>query len=199
MPLHDKGQGENSPSDIQNFSAEAALKDGSIIKIRTIRSDDQEKMKAFFESLSRETLRLRFMALTRIPSQDELTKLVTVDFSKNMLIVATVTTVEGEEIVAEARYALDSKTNLAETAILVADQWRRKGIGTLMLAKLAGIAKKRGIKGFYAEVAVDNTTLFRLLDSVEAKGIDIKRVYTYQAILLTVMFPEKSIEEILKG
>ena len=122
---------------------------------------------------------------------------IDVDFSKNMLIVATISAGQNEQIIAEARYALDPKTNLAETAIIVADEWRRKGIGTLMLAKLAGVAKRRGIRGFYAEVAVGNTPLFQLLDSVEAKGVDIKRSYTYQAILLTVIFPEKSFEEIL--
>ena len=49
-------------------------------------------------------------------------------------------------------YYLDTKTNLAEVAFVVRDQWQNHGIGTFLLKHLMRIARRNGIRGFTAEV-----------------------------------------------
>jgi RimJ/RimL family protein N-acetyltransferase len=66
--------------------------------------------------------------------------------------VCTVPSVSGEQLVAIAQYFLDPKTQAAEVAFVVQDEWQKKGMGTLLLDYITHIAKKRGVKRFYAKV-----------------------------------------------
>ncbi len=65
----------------------------------------------------------------------------------------------GEEIIAVGRYYLDPKTNRAEVAFLVRDDWQNRGIGSFILKHLVIIAKRNGIAGFTAEVLRDNKAM----------------------------------------
>ncbi len=66
--------------------------------------------------------------------------------------------VEGrEEIVAVGRYAVGPETNMAETALLVRDDWQGRGIGTWLQKYLIEIVKSRGIIGFTSRVLEENT------------------------------------------
>ena len=55
-----------------------------------------------------------------------------------------------------AHYLKDPRTNYAETAFLVRDDWQDKGIGKFLLDKLGEIARQHGITGFTADVLADN-------------------------------------------
>jgi len=63
---------------------------------------------------------------------------------------------KSDEIIAAGRYYLDPKTNRAEVAFVVRDQWQNRGIGTFMLRWLTTIARANGIAGFTAEVLREN-------------------------------------------
>jgi RimJ/RimL family protein N-acetyltransferase len=58
--------------------------------------------------------------------------------------------------VAIAEYFLDPKTQAAEVAFLVQDEWQQKGMGTFLLDYITKIAKQRGVKRFYAKVLPNN-------------------------------------------
>jgi len=75
-----------------------------------------------------------------------------IDPRTEVCILATVPEAYGEDIIAVGRYYLDPKTNRAEVAFVVQDNWQRKGIGTYMLNHLIKIARRSGISGFTAEV-----------------------------------------------
>jgi len=71
-------------------------------------------------------------------------------------IVGTLPEAYGEEIIAVGSYYLDQKTNLAEVAFVVSDDWQNHGIGTFLLKHLMRIARRNGIRGFTAEVLTEN-------------------------------------------
>jgi GNAT superfamily N-acetyltransferase len=48
------------------------------------------------------------------------------------------------------------KTQAAEVAFLVQDEWQNKGMGTFLLNYLTKIAKQRGVKELYAKVLPAN-------------------------------------------
>jgi len=113
-------------------------------------------MRELFYALSRQTIYYRFFQyLKRIP-QRELQRFVFIDHRSEVAIVGTLPETYGEEIIAVGRYYLNQKTNRAEVAFVVRDEWQHRGIGTFLLNYLMTIAKGNGISGFSAEVLAEN-------------------------------------------
>jgi L-amino acid N-acyltransferase YncA len=64
--------------------------------------------------------------------------------------------------VAQACYFIDPGTNLAETAFMVHPQWQGSGLGTALQQRMAEHARRRGVRGFVAEILADNEKMIRL-------------------------------------
>ncbi|MCE5254233.1 MAG: GNAT family N-acetyltransferase [Actinomycetia bacterium] len=135
------------------------LDDGTLITFRAMNPTDEPATRDLFYSLSQETVYYRYMShMKRIPRK-QLQNFVYVDHRNEVAIVGTVPEAHGEEIIAIGRYYLDPKTNRAEVAFVVRDDWQRRGIGTFIMKHLANIAKRNGIAGFTAEVLRDNKAM----------------------------------------
>jgi RimJ/RimL family protein N-acetyltransferase len=140
----------------QELRSSFILDDGTQIHFRPIHPTDLPGMKDLFYALSQQTLYYRFMqAIQRVP-QRQIQNFVFVDHRNDVAIVGTLTEAQGEEIVAVARYFLDPKTNRAEVAFIVRDDWQRRGIGSHLLRVLTTTARRNGIHGFTAEVLKEN-------------------------------------------
>jgi acyl-CoA hydrolase/GNAT superfamily N-acetyltransferase len=128
------------------------LDDGTLISFRSMNPTDEPGTRDLFYSLSQETIYYRYMSnMKRIPRK-QLQNFVYVDHRSEVAIVGTVPEAHGEEIIAIGRYYLDVKTNRAEVAFVVRDDWQKRGIGGFIMKHLAVIAKRNGIAGFTAEV-----------------------------------------------
>jgi acyl-CoA hydrolase/GNAT superfamily N-acetyltransferase len=132
------------------------LDDGTLISFRPIHPTDEPATRDLFYSLSQETVYYRYMShMKRIPRK-QMQNFVYVDHRNEVAVVGTVPDASGEEIIVIGRYYLDPKTNRAEVAFVVRDDWQNKGIGGFVLKHLVNIAKRNGIAGFTAEVMRDN-------------------------------------------
>ena len=90
-------------------------------------------------------------------------KLTNVDYEQNLAIVAVVPGTEGtEEIIGIAQYFLDPKTQMAEVAFIVQDEWQDKGMGAVLLDYLTRIAVDRNVKKFYATVLPINKSMLTI-------------------------------------
>src|SRR5690606_22863871 len=69
---------------------------------------------------------------------------------------------ELDHLVAVARYDLDPKTNLAECAFVVHDDFQNQGIGTKLLHLLMDYARSRQIEGFTAQVLARNARMLHV-------------------------------------
>ena len=67
---------------------------------------------------------------------------------------------------AVARYGRQPGAEVAEIAVVVADDWHRDGLARLLLERLARVARLRGIGSFQATVLGDNAGAIRLVKSV---------------------------------
>src|SRR3990170_6124782 len=143
------------------------LRDGTTVTIRAIRPDDPPRLQALFLRLSAESIYLRFLEQRRSISDREAERLATVDYDRQMAIVATRQDApHGEEyIIGVARYAaIDSPTHdSAEAAIVVEDAYQGKGLGKLLADRLVTYARARGIHTFVAEVSVDNARMMNFI------------------------------------
>ena len=81
-------------------------------------------------------------------------------------------TVDGE-IVGEGRYHRAVGTTTAEVAMVVADDWQGRGIGSALSDRLAGLARLRGIDSFGGTMLADNDAARRLLRAV-APSADLR-------------------------
>jgi RimJ/RimL family protein N-acetyltransferase len=70
-------------------------------------------------------------------------------------------------LIAVARFVrLHDDPDAAEVAIVVADDWQRRGLGSALAAELAASARELGIRRFTATMASDNVPAHRLLEKL---------------------------------
>ena len=144
----------------------AVLKDGTAVSIRPIHPTDEPLVRELLYTLSQETIYYRFMShIHRFPRK-QIQHFVFINHRTDVAIVATVPSSHGEDIIGVGRYYLDEKTNYAEVAFVVHDQWQNRGIGTALLETLVAIARKNGISGFTAEVLRNNKPMQAVLSKI---------------------------------
>jgi acyl-CoA hydrolase/GNAT superfamily N-acetyltransferase len=147
------------------------LENGTLVKFRAMNPTDEPGTRDLFYSLSQETVYYRYMShMKRIPRK-QLQNFVYVDHRNEVAIVGTVPEAHGEDIIAIGRYYLDQKTNRAEVAFVVRDDWQKQGIGSFIMKHMANIAKRNGIAGFTAEVMRDNKPMQAVINHSGMKVI----------------------------
>ncbi|MBN1435639.1 MAG: GNAT family N-acetyltransferase [Sedimentisphaerales bacterium] len=156
-----EGKIKTSPGE---YRATHLLDDGVQVNFRNIAPTDEPLMRELFYDLSQQTIYYRFMQeLKRIPAK-QVQDFVYIDHRTDVAIVGTLPEAHGEDIIAIGRYYLDKKTNRAEVAFVVRDQWQNRGIGHFLLKELMTTAKGHGIGGFTAEVLPENKAMQHVLN-----------------------------------
>ena len=132
------------------------LEDGTQVTFRPVHPTDEASMRELHYALSQDTIYYRFMTRIQRFTHKEILNYVYIDHRRDVAIVGTVPEAHGEEMIAVGRYYLDEKTNRAEVAFTVRDEWQGRGIGHALFDHLVTIAKRAGIAGFTAEVLREN-------------------------------------------
>lgn len=132
------------------------LDDGTKINFRPIHPTDEPKMKDLLYTLSQDAVYSRFMTHVQRFPYKQVKDFVFIDHRKEVAIVGILPEAHGEDIIAVGRYYLDPRTNRAEVAFVVRDEWQGRGIGKFLFRHLTTIAKRHGITGFTAEVLRNN-------------------------------------------
>jgi GNAT superfamily N-acetyltransferase len=144
---------------------QAVLPDGSVVALRLAVPDDRDELARFFHCLSRESLHRRFFG----PVEPSVRLLDTFCASSHpehaATMVALVAAGGVTRAVAVASYfRIDAAT--AEVAFAVEDRFQGHGIGTVLLDRLAALARARGFTRFEAVTLPDNTRMLAMfLDS----------------------------------
>ncbi|MFH2009119.1 MAG: GNAT family N-acetyltransferase [bacterium] len=132
------------------------LRDGTQLNFRSVHPTDESGMRDLFHHLSQQALYNRFMHRMSSVSRKQIQELVHIDHRSEVAIVGTLPEAHGEDLIALGAYYLDPRTNRAEVAFVVRDEWQHRGVATFMLRYLAGVARRNGIQGFTAEVLAQN-------------------------------------------
>ncbi|MFP4560679.1 MAG: GNAT family N-acetyltransferase [Thiohalorhabdus sp.] len=140
------------------------LADGTEIVIRPIRPEDAEIEQEFVRNLSEQSKYFRFMRTLHELTQEMLVRFTQIDYDREMAFIA-VTERGGKEVeLGVARYTVNPDGESCEFAIVVADEWRRKGIGTRLAQTLLETAKERGLKVMEGEMLSNNTEMRALAE-----------------------------------
>jgi len=130
--------------------------DGSIVQIRPIDSTDATLLREFVGSLSFETRYLRFMGAIKELSSQAIDRLTRVDHWREAALIAVVNYHGADRIVGVARYAMNADDETCDFAIVVADNWQRRGLGSRLLTLLGHTASARGLTRIGGEVLAIN-------------------------------------------
>ena len=126
-------------------------------------TSDAEALRRMFFRLSPDTVYRRFFRPVKEPNARVIQYLVSVDHADREALVAEV----GGEIVAVARYDRSRERGSdAEVAIVVEDEWQRRGLGHRLMRRLASLACERGIDAFTADVLGGNRDAVHLVRSL---------------------------------
>jgi RimJ/RimL family protein N-acetyltransferase len=159
------------------------------VAIRPIEPGDRDAFAAAFERLSEESRYRRFLSPHDPLSEAELHYLTEVDHHDHEALVAV--DPDTGDGVGVARYVRDlQRSDSAEIAVAVADDWQGRGVGTELLHRLADRAREEGIARFTALVLADNRPMMQLLgDLGEARVVDEGQ----GAVELAVDLPERAL------
>ena len=148
--------------DARNFAVERTLRNGVAVTIRAARADDRERVADAFRRLDRESVYTRFFAFKHELSVAELARIGAMDFSSDVMLVATIAATDGEVVIGSARYIADAPSDGprdAEVSFTVEEDYQGLGLAGRLLTHLVAIARHSGIERFTADVLPGNAPM----------------------------------------
>src|SRR5690348_5266446 len=134
------------------------------VHLRPIVPEDEPLLHEAVASMSERTVYFRFFSPIKRMSDALAHRLAVVDYNDRFALVATTTRPAGKgRIVGVARYDRAPQTDVAEVAVAVIDEFQRRGLGSVLLAELARVAKTHGISTFQLIVLPENREMLGLL------------------------------------
>ena len=130
--------------------------DGSVVRIRPLREDDEPGLEAMNDRVSDRSIYLRFLGISRTLAGEHAHHLAT-GHDGHVALVA----VYDDRLVGVASYE-PLRIGEAEMAFLLEDSVHGRGIGTLLLEQLAAVARENGIARLRADTLAENAGMLRV-------------------------------------
>ena len=132
------------------------------LRVRPTRPEDIGLMAAIFDGLSPGSRLARYLIPKRKLTTAELRYFTDVDHHDHEALIA-VTRVRGEAV-GVARYVRSPEDRTsADVAVEVVDDWQGRGVGSMLVARLALRARCEGITAFTPLMSADNRRSLRLM------------------------------------
>jgi GNAT superfamily N-acetyltransferase len=145
-----------------DYGEQVVLLDATRLTLRLVRPDDKERLSAILAGMSVRSRTMRFFAPRTTLSDGELRYLTELDGWNHVAILALC----GDESVGVGRIVrLGPGGRVAEPALAIVDHLQARGLGRILLDRLAAAARERGIVRLDGEVLPENRAMLRLLRS----------------------------------
>jgi acyl-CoA synthetase (NDP forming)/GNAT superfamily N-acetyltransferase len=145
----------------KSFSEYSLLRDGESVLLRTATAADVPAVEELMQSVSLESLQMRFMGAVSYVAPSVIQSMCSGEPRDRLCLLAIVGSEPGR-VVGIGDYISLGVSRRAEVAFLVHDDFQGRGISTLILERLAGIAAAYGFVGFEAEVLYDNEAMINV-------------------------------------
>ncbi|MET8231318.1 GNAT family N-acetyltransferase [Micromonospora sp. NPDC005298] len=158
------------------------LPDGAEVAVRPACVDDLSGVLELHEGCSPRSRQRRYLSGAAVPRPARLRRLL--EPGRGLALVATATGVDGasESVVAMAN--LLGEGDEAEVALLVRDDWQRRGLGSALLRRLARHADVAGYAALVLHVQAENAPMLRTL-----RRLDRPTVTDRDGTLLSLTVP----------
>ncbi len=138
------------------------LKDKTLVQLRPIHPVDGHQATKFKASLSLESIYSRFHGYIPAINEQIVKRLTELDYRTEMAIVAEVIEEEEKQIIAVGRVAAENEKR-AELAVIIADQWQGKGLGSILVNFVIKISRDMGFEELSASVFSRNIQMLEIL------------------------------------
>jgi acetyltransferase len=140
--------------------------DGSLVHIRPVTAADGGRIAGFVRSLSAETRYLRFMAAVNELAPRMIDRLTRIDHRRDAALLALARDGDRSRLVGVARYSVNDEGESVEFALVVADDWQRRGLGRRLMAGLVDTAAARGFKYIDGDVLAINRAMLAFVNAL---------------------------------
>jgi acetyltransferase len=139
------------------------LADGTKLTLRHIEPADADREQAFVHGLSAQSSYLRFHGTIKELSKKELKTFTEPDSRNAIALVVLHSGESGEEEIGVARYVIDQDRAGCEFAVVVADAWQKRGIGTRLMNALISHLQTSGVKQISGSVLKSNSAMLKFI------------------------------------
>ena len=151
----------------QEYVSTWELKDGTPLTLRPIRAEDEPLMVKFHSTLSEETVLYRYFGLTKLEQRvahERLTRICFNDYDREIALVAVRRNpkTNADEIIGVGRLIKMGRTNEAEFAIVVSDEFQSLGLGTHFLQLLVDIGRREKLGRITSLIMPENYVMQRV-------------------------------------
>ena len=160
---------------------------GENVTFRPAKPLDFRRIQEHFYSLDTEDVVSRFFHLKTRFLKNDLEGVYEMDYKKDLTIIALVGEIGFQRVVAVGTYVYEAASNVAEMAFSVNKDWQKKGIGKVLLDKLAKAARENGLSGLVAYTNATNTGMIRLFNSLP---YTVRGTHEANIVTLTCNFSE---------
>src|SRR5262245_15639308 len=151
-------------------SMRAFLRDGSVVLLKVADASDCDAVQQFFHELSPESRRRRFFTLAE-PGDALVTRLCDSSHPTRAVTVLAMRSIDGVVKPIAVGCYVATAPGSAGAAFAVGGSFQGKGIGTILLERLAAIAAASGIERFEATTLAENAAM---LEVFHESGFEIR-------------------------
>ncbi|MBF0258730.1 MAG: GNAT family N-acetyltransferase [Desulfamplus sp.] len=142
---------------------------GEQVTFRPAKPVDDRRIQEHFYQLEKEDVVSRFFHEKTRFIRPDVEVMSQIDYKRNLTIIALVGEMGFDRVVGVGSYYLEPATNMAEVAFSVSTDFQNKGVGRIIIRKLAEAARDRGINGLFAVTSTGNKNMIKLFKSLPYK------------------------------
>ena len=158
------------------------LPDGTRVLTRPLKPDDAALYPEFLAHVSPDDLRLRFFAAVKDLSDERISELTHLDYTRAMAFIA-IDEVTGK-MLGVVRLHLDEDRQGGEYAVIVRSELKGHGLGWLLMRRMIDYARAIRFARVHGQVLADNTMMLRMCaelgfainDDPTEKGVKVVRL-----------------------
>jgi acetyltransferase len=145
------------------YITQYTMTDGTEVTLRPIRPEDEPMEAEMFTRFSMQTQKFRFFQLIKDISHEMLVRYTQIDYDREIAIIAELDEGKQKKMLGVARLIADPDRETAEFAIVVADPWQHKGLGSKLTDYLLEIARGWELGVVYARFLKENVIMKQIL------------------------------------
>jgi acyl-CoA hydrolase/GNAT superfamily N-acetyltransferase len=143
--------------------------DGEQITVRPVKPVDERRIQEHFYNLDKDDVVARFFHEKTTFLKEEVEGVSQIDYVKDLTMGVIVGEFGFGRVVGIGEYLIDPATNVAEVAFSISKEYQKKGMGKLLIKKLASAAMENDISGLVAYTSPNNRGMIKLFNQLSYK------------------------------
>ena len=142
---------------------------GQQVTVRPVKPVDERRIQEHFYNLDKDDVVARFFHEKTSFLKEEVEGVSQIDYVKDLTMVAIVGEFGFGRVVGIGEYLIDPATNVAEVAFSISKEYQKKGMGKILIKKLAAAARENDIAGLVAYTSPNNRGMIKLFNQLPYK------------------------------